>query len=55
MMKIKNHIMKNRVSYILGAGFVCSLLLVYRNNKLMAEYLESLGVDPVEFFTPEAA
>lgn len=52
--KIKNHLSRHKFAYAFGAIALGAVALQQRNNKSWAEFLESKGIDPNEFFNPEA-
>ena len=61
MNKIKNiarktydHYDRNRVSYALGAVAIAAIVLQQRNLKAFYAFLGERGIDPMEFYCPEA-
>lgn len=52
--KIKNHVKRNRVSYALGGALIGVVALQQKNVRDFYKFLAEKGIDPTEFFCPEA-
>jgi hypothetical protein len=52
--KVKNHLLRQKFAYAFGAIALGAVVLQQSNNKSWTEFLTSKGIDPDEFFNPEA-
>ena len=52
--KIKNHVNTHKAAYVGGALAVAAIALQQSNRKEFYGFLESKGIDPEEFYCPEA-
>jgi hypothetical protein len=52
--KVKNHVVTNGVAYAMGAVAVSAIALQQFNRVGFNEFLASKGIDPEEYYCPEA-
>jgi hypothetical protein len=52
--KIKNHVAANKVVYAVGAVAVSAIALQQANRVAFNKFLTSKGIDPEEYYCPEA-
>lgn len=50
----KNHLDRNRVAYGMGVVAVAAVALQQANLKAFYQFLEEKGIDPMEYYAPEA-
>lgn len=50
----KNHLDRNRVAYGLGVVATAAVYLSYANTQAFYRFLEEKGIDPMEYYAPEA-
>jgi hypothetical protein len=53
-LKIKNHVVRHRVSYVVGGIASAAIVLQQRNRKAFEGFLVEKGIDPMEFYFPES-
>jgi hypothetical protein len=54
LVKIRNHIAANKVAYVASTVAATAVVLQQRNNRQFSKFLTSKGIDPDEFYCPEA-
>lgn len=52
--KIKNHVTANKVTYVASTVAIAAIALQQKNRKDFNEFLTSKGIDPEEYYCPEA-
>lgn len=52
--KIKDHLKRNEVTYVVGGIAVCAIILQQRNLHSFYKFLNEKGIDPMEYYCPEA-
>jgi hypothetical protein len=52
--KIKNHVDDNKVAYAMGAVAIAAIALQQANRVAFYKFLASKGIDPEEYYCPEA-
>jgi hypothetical protein len=52
--RVKNHIARYKVQYAIVGTSTVFLTIMNRNGNEWKEFLVSKGIDPLEFFCPEA-
>ena len=52
--RIKNHVSRNKVAYAASSVAVLAIWLQQTNIKHFTEFLEEKGINPDEYFLPEA-
>lgn len=52
--RIKNHVARHKVAYTAGSVALAAAALQARNNATFSAFLEEKGIDPMEFYCPEA-
>lgn len=52
--RVKNHVKRNKVAYAASTIAVLAVWLQQTNAKAFTDFLESKGINPDEFFCPEA-
>ena len=52
--KIKSHVADNKAAYVMGVVAVAAIALQQRNRVAFNEFLDSKGIDPEEYYCPEA-
>lgn len=51
--RVKDHVVRNKVAYGLGVVTVAVVALQQSNRKAFYKFLEEKGIDPMEFYCPE--
>jgi hypothetical protein len=51
--KVKNHVVRNKVTYAVGAVAVAAIALQQSNKNAFYKFLETKGIDPQEYYYPE--
>jgi hypothetical protein len=52
--KVKNHLKAHKGAYVMGAVAVAAIALQQRNRLAFNEFLVEKGIDPEEYYCPEA-
>lgn len=52
--KVGSHLNRNKVAYAAGAVAIAAIALQQRNNNAFSGFLVDKGIDPMEFYCPEA-
>jgi hypothetical protein len=52
--RVKNHVARHKVSYVLGGVAIGAFTQLKLNNKAFDQFLMEKGIDPNEFWMPEA-
>ena len=52
--KVQNHVSTHKFAYAASAAAIAVLALQQSNRKAFYEFLESKGIDPEEYYCPEA-
>ena len=52
--RVKNHVKRNKVAYAASTVAALAIWLQQTNAKAFVDFLESKGINPDEFFCPEA-
>lgn len=52
--KVKNHLNRHKVAYVAGAVAISAIALQQHNLKAFTSFLTEKGIDPAEYFNPEA-
>lgn len=52
--RVKNHVARNKVAYAVGAVAISAIALQQRNRIEFYAFLTERGIDPMEFYCPEA-
>jgi len=52
--KVKNHLAANKAAYAAGAVAILAIALQQSNRKAFYAFLEEKGIDPEEYYCPEA-
>jgi hypothetical protein len=53
-LKTKNHLNRHKVAYAAGAVAIAAIALQQHNLKEFTKFLVEKGIDPAEYFNPEA-
>lgn len=53
-LKAKNHVASHKAAYVAGTVAVAAIVLQQRNLKDFYKFLEEKGIDPMEYYCPEA-
>ena len=51
--KVKEHMKRQKAAYVCGAVAIAAIALQQSNAKAFYEFLETKGIDPAEYLTPE--
>lgn len=51
--RVKDHVKRNKVAYSLGVVTVTVVALQQANRVAFYKFLESKGIDPMEYYCPE--
>lgn len=51
--RVKNHVKRNKVAYALGTVAALAIALQQSNRVAFYKFLESKGIDPMEYYFPE--
>lgn len=51
---VKNHLNRHKVAYVAGAIAITAIALQQKNLKDFTSFLTEKGIDPAEYFTPDA-
>ncbi len=53
--KVWEHVKRNKVAYICGSVAVLAIALqIQANSRAFTQFLEEKGIDPLEYYNPEA-
>lgn len=52
--RVRDHIGRNKVAYIAGGVAIGALTQLQINRKAFEAFLAAKGIDPMEFYLPEA-
>jgi LPS sulfotransferase NodH len=52
--QVKNHVVANKAAYAMGTVAALAITLQQANRKAFYAFLEEKGIDPIEFYCPEA-